>query len=545
MVIFLFLFINIFSISYQTVQAAFFCDDDIQDIYVVKGNEKKKIADKIPGNCYTTYYYKDLAAIPGDLIYFGCDNAGKGITFGAGCFYIYDTCHCYMFENVDGIQYDYSSSQTRIADFGSKICMFNGLHALEEKEVQKMYYYQNYVPLDASRIQCKSYSISLPKNEISTVKISNFITADFDTKNVEVTIIENYDYFTLNSNKLQKDTKFDVTKDLYFSSKETKLIKVKFTNYGKILSATKDCEFYIRVCNERCSECDAYKEPSENAHRCLKCKNGYYLAENKNTFNCWTKNEMYEKGYYLDEKSDTFKKCYADCKTCSIGGNSNDMKCDSCSDDPNKYLIEPHNCISDITHYYYSKEDKIYKKCYERCYSCNEKGTANEHNCNKCEESYHFIYNETGKCISESEKPSNTYLDTNNNVYRLWYERCSTCDKGGDESNNNCKDCAKDKFNNYSYHFIYNEKGKCISESEKPSNTYLDNIKNTYRLCNESDGISNKYIIIGIILSIILIVVLAIIAFLCYRKKPKENKMINKFEFELDEINGYNIEDNT
>ena len=103
MVISLFLFINIFSISYQTVQAAFFCDDDIQDIYVVKGNEKKKIADKKAGNCYTTYYYKDLAAIPGDLIYFGCDNAGKGITFGAGCFYIYDTCHCYMFENVDGI----------------------------------------------------------------------------------------------------------------------------------------------------------------------------------------------------------------------------------------------------------------------------------------------------------------------------------------------------------------------------------------------------------------------------------------------------------
>ena len=41
-------------------------DDDIQDIYVVKGNDKKKIADKIPGNCYTTYYYKDLAAITDD-----------------------------------------------------------------------------------------------------------------------------------------------------------------------------------------------------------------------------------------------------------------------------------------------------------------------------------------------------------------------------------------------------------------------------------------------------------------------------------------------
>ena len=146
MVIFLFLFIKIFSISYQTVQAAFFCDDDIQDIYIIKGNEKKKIADKKGGNCFSPYYYKDLAAIPGDLIYFGCDNAGGAGTHGGGCFYIYDTCYCYMFDNVDGIQYDNSiSPQTRIADFGSKICMFNSIYPLKERDIQKIYYYQNYV----------------------------------------------------------------------------------------------------------------------------------------------------------------------------------------------------------------------------------------------------------------------------------------------------------------------------------------------------------------------------------------------------------------
>ena len=56
-----------------------------------------------------------------------------------------------------------------------------------------------------------------------------------------------------------------------------------------------------------------------------------------------------------------------------------------------KYFSEPHNCISDITHYYYSEENNIYKRCYERCYSCYSKSTANEHNCNKCETQYHFI----------------------------------------------------------------------------------------------------------------------------------------------------------
>ena len=108
MVIFLFLLINTFSISYQTVQAAFFCDDDIQDIYVVNGNDKIKIADKKPGDCHTPYYYKDLAATPGDLLYFGCDNSGGGITYGAACFYMSDDCHCYSFFNQD-IEYDYSN----------------------------------------------------------------------------------------------------------------------------------------------------------------------------------------------------------------------------------------------------------------------------------------------------------------------------------------------------------------------------------------------------------------------------------------------------
>ena len=246
---------------------------------------------------------------------------------------------------------------------------------------------------------------------------------------------------------------------------------------------------------------------------------------------------MYEKGYYFDEKEKNFKKCYADCKTCSTGGNSQDMKCDSCSDEPKKYLTEPHNCISDITHYYYSSEDKLYKKCYARCYSCKGKGTANKHNCDKCEEIYHFIYNEKGKCISETEKPSNTYLDEITNTYRLCNERCSTCDKGGNGFNHNCKDCAKDSSNNYIYHFIYNETGKCIIEAEKYSNTCLDNITNTYRLCKESNGFFNIYIVFVIILSIILLGGLGIGVFLCCRKKKKKDNIMNKFDIQLDDIN--------
>ena len=317
--------------------------------------------------------------------------------------------------------------------------------------------------------------------------------------------------------------------------------------YTLNIKIQKNCTFQLEVTeksfqtqkivnfNERCSNCDANKEPSENDHQCLTCRNGYYPEPN--TLNCWTKNEMYEKGYYFDEKEKNFKKCYADCKTCSTGGNSQDMKCDSCSDEPKKYLTEPHNCISDITHYYYSSEDKLYKKCYPRCYSCKEKGTANKHNCDKCEEIYHFIYNEKGKCISETEKPSNTYIDEITNTYRLCNERYSTCYKGGDGFNHNCKDCSRDSSNNYIYHFIYNETGKCIIEAEKYSNTCLDNTTNTYRLCNESDGFFNKYTVFVIILSIVLLGGLGIVIFLCCRKKQKKDNIMNKYDMQLEDIN--------
>ena len=350
-VILLLLLANIFSPSYQTVDACFFCDDNIQDIYVVTENGREKIANKKDGNCETPYLYKNLAASPGDLLYFGCHNSGGDITYAAGCFYIFDGCHCYMFNEVNGIKYS-TSTVSRTANFGNNhICPFYNIYTLSEKDKRIIYYYQNYVPLDAKQVQCRSYTISAPKDVISTVKISNFITASFDTKNVEVAITENNDYFTLNGATLQKDTKFKVTQNLNFKSTETKKITIKFTNYGKIISGTSSCEFYIRVCHERCSNCYANNEPSETNHQCTRCKNGFYLVENTN--NCKTPNEMYEQGYYLDVPEGILKKCYADCKTCSLGGNSNDMKCDSCYDNPKKYLAEPNNCISDITNYYY------------------------------------------------------------------------------------------------------------------------------------------------------------------------------------------------
>ena len=81
----------------------------------------------------------------------------------------------------------------------------------------------------------------------------------------------------------------------------------------------------------------------------------------------------------------------------------------------------------------------------------NAKSSINQHNCIKSTTSYHFIYNElkSGKCINETEKPINTYLNSTTNTYELCYEKCGRCSKKGDISNNNCDECAKDKNDNY------------------------------------------------------------------------------------------------
>ena len=90
------------------------------------------------------------------------------------------------------------------------------------------------------------------------------------------------------------------------------------------------------------------------------------------------------------------------------------------------------------------------------------------------------------------KRPLNTYLDKNDNTYKYCYERCSLCEKGGNESNNNCKECLKDSNNNYLYHFIYNEEGRCLRDDEKPSNTYFNNETNTYEKCYERCSLCDK-----------------------------------------------------
>ena len=311
MIRFLFLFFNIFSLSFQTVQAALFCDDDLKEVYVVEGNIEIKIADGVNGAWNKPFIYPSLNATPGDLIKMKCYNK-KGGASGAGCFLVNNECLCYMFNNSDGKEYNYSKHNRRIFNFNSKNCDII-IYMLKEMEIQE-YYFQNYIPLDANCIFCQNETnvLIIPYDKNHYLKLSEYIYADFDIKNVEVSITENYGYFSLEGVKLEENNRFNILNELIFNSKDKGKISVKFTNHGKILNTTKDCQFYIRICHERCKDCFD-KNIDENHHQCKKCRDEFYPVEK--THNCKRKEEIDWTKYYFNETENMFKRCYKNCKT--------------------------------------------------------------------------------------------------------------------------------------------------------------------------------------------------------------------------------------
>ena len=153
MVIFLLLlFSNIFSFSLQTIQAVFFCDDYLGEIYVVEGDKLTKIANGWNGNWLTPYPFDNLNATPGDLIKFRCSNAEGGWAFGTGCFVLNGNCKCYNFDTH--VPFNYSQKLTREHYFGSIHCYSSEIYILAEEEKKIDYYYQHYIPLDISSLTC-------------------------------------------------------------------------------------------------------------------------------------------------------------------------------------------------------------------------------------------------------------------------------------------------------------------------------------------------------------------------------------------------------
>ena len=121
-------------------------------------------------------------------------------------------------------------------------------------------------------------------------------------------------------------------------------------------------------------------------------------------------------------------------------------------------------------------------------------------------------------------KNSRYYLDNNNKTFKQCLNECSTCINEA-----YCTNCKE------GHHFIYNEKGKCISKPKKEDLLYLDEQTNTYIKCPEGTEkvennkcIENSNIAIIIILTIVILIIIIGLLFFIKRivsRKKLENEI--------------------
>ena len=181
------------------------------------------------------------------------------------------------------------------------------------------------------------------------------------------------------------------------------------------------------------------------SQECEECIPNFYLLENSK--NCFSPN-IPPDGYYFSEKEKIFKKCYKNCKTCDeLGTSEYDMKCTSC-DNYNAYFFYSgtKNCLKmPMRGYYIDKTDNKIKKCDISCATCSSKAILNSENqvvnCDTCNKDLGF-YNIPGTTICINKTREGEYYDESCNCFKKCYKDCLTCSgQAMDEYHMNCLSC--------------------------------------------------------------------------------------------------------
>ena len=237
-------------------------------------------------------------------------------------------------------------------------------------------------------------------------------------------------------------------------------------------------------------------------------------------------------GYFLNNTiKKTIDQCHSDCKTCHEKESLNSTNCDSCKN--SKYL-NLGNCATTCPNDdYYEDSNNINNlrcKCsYNKKCSLCSLDSLKEDLCISCNNDYYpkedddINNNSFINCYKDLE---GYYLDKENNIYKKCYSTCKNCEKGGNKTNNNCKECIlthifKDDFENdfncyekcpFYYYFDsqkihhctinnecpsnYNkliiEKNKCINECNKDNIYKYDYDNRCYKICPEGTSILNN-----------------------------------------------------
>ena len=304
-------------------------------------------------------------------------------------------------------------------------------------------------------VKIEDYFLEIQDPELSVLGRADSFSCNGETTHIEVN--ETY----------SEEVKY--CKNIDYLSEYTFTVIIPFNKY--------------RNCFESCKECSFFGD--ESAHNCSKCNNsaGYYFKEGDYSKNCFTNNTI-EEGYFLYEENNIFKKCSTRCLTCS----KYEEECLKCNNEQN-YHFHPENesfCIKtgeliNVNYYLDPDEDK-YKICNERCFNCSG---PDETNCISCNNSKGFYFKENDnshKCYSKDDIGDGYFIDLDNNIFKKCNERCFSCEQLGNDTHSNCIKCL-----NNEYHFDPIIPNHCIKEDELPDiNYYFDTDDDIYKLCYET-----------------------------------------------------------
>jgi hypothetical protein len=263
----------------------------------------------------------------------------------------------------------------------------------------------------------------------------------------------------------------------------------------------------FQLCYTNCLTCVDIDIPGDM--RCLTCDTGFYPVPdtgNASTVNCYDPTANVQK-YYFDISTNTFQQCYISCLYCTTGGNSsvNNCKAQQC-DNANNYYYKidqqtqcylsstiingyffnvnffdtcyatcngcngigtptANNCIACIANTTYSLEDdptmcyyptdivstytfhnNQFSHCYVSCGDCSAFGISTAHYCLTCKFMYYQLVDDSTFCYETGELVPSYYFNADNKLFEHCYTPCKYCDKLGDESNHQCKECAADYY---------------------------------------------------------------------------------------------------
>ena len=307
--------------------------------------------------------------------------------------------------------------------------------------------------------------------------------------------------YTSNDNVIDYSKQYSPDENYYFDSGSVAWTLNYFiylqTKEGKTFSKC-SITFTILSCYEGCFSCDTYGTSKDN--KCIECDNanGYYpLEENKEQ--CYHK-DLIVNHYYYDQNDKVFKQCNVACLQCSsFGSSSEDTQCKQCNNDNGYYAVEDKEGLCQNTlplKYYFDTSEKMYKKCFNGCKSCNEKGDFNNMKCTSCDNDNFFypLIDKESQCYSTNEDNKYIYYDEPSHKFKHCNSACLKCSECGSSIHSTkCTEC--DILNNYySFNDPYNpDDSQCyhknfyiegyqiINKVFVPSSSYCKAIHNEYR----------------------------------------------------------------